>query len=68
MSVFLISLLAVAGIAAVFVVPWIGAAFLIAAVIVGAALAVSAFGARRERAPVEAPHLPGPGGTETGVD
>jgi hypothetical protein len=69
MSLVLVVVLALAGIAILFVLPWIGAAVLAAALVLGAVLvfrstlgAVSAESSPREEPP--APHLPGPGSPE----
>jgi hypothetical protein len=67
----MVGVLGVIGLAALFVVPWIGAAALAAAVVLGIVM-LFATGTRAaegvEREEPETPHMPGPGNPESGVD
>lgn len=68
----LAGLLLLIGLGTMFVSPWIGAAVLAAAAILGAVgmvgLGAKATAGDRTDEPAEAPHLPGPGNPESGVD
>jgi hypothetical protein len=72
-SVGLAALLFVVGLATLFLAPWVGGGLLIVAVVV-ALLGMTVFAAKADDAPpreardVEAPHMPGPGNPESGVD
>ena len=72
-SVGLAALLFLVGLASLFLAPWVGGGLLLAAIVV-AVLGMTAFAAKpdhvppREERDVEAPHMPGPGNPESGVD
>ena len=72
-SVGLAALLFVVGLGALFLAPWVGGGLLLVAIFV-AILGMTAFAAKPDHVPaqeerdVEAPHMPGPGSPESGVD
>jgi hypothetical protein len=67
-SLALILGLMVLGLVAIFVFPWVGIGILSAGVLAGIVILVSAARRPGERQPPEAPHLPGPGNPQSGVD
>jgi hypothetical protein len=72
-SVGLAAVLFVVGLATLFVAPWVGGGLLLVAVVV-AVLGMTVLAAKADDAPppgerdVEAPHMPGPGNPESGVE